>query len=161
MKVQATSYSFNAAAKTITFSGVIPANLESILHVANATTGALLFQPQAGALFAGTYSSPVLTLACSTTGMANGDRLLIFVEDGSASQTIDGRSSTPTTLATLSKARPERPRSRRMNRVIEDAGTEAWPAIRRSGRPSVRMAARRESEGAVRVCTVMRSFSPL
>jgi len=84
MKVQATSYTFNAVAKTVTFSGLVPASLESILHVANVTTGTLLFQPQGGALLTGTWSSPVLTLACSTAGMANGDRLLIFVEDGAA-----------------------------------------------------------------------------
>jgi hypothetical protein len=41
-----------------------------------------------------------------------------------------------------------------MNRVIDDADTEAWVAIRRSGRPSVRMAARSESDGAIR-CTIM------
>lgn len=66
-------------------------------------------------------------------------------------QRATGRSSTPTALATRSKARLERPRSRRMNLVIVDAGTEAWPAIRRNGRPSVRMAARRESEITFRV----------
>lgn len=94
MKIQATNYTFNAAAKTITFSGLVPANLESILHVANVTTGTLLFQPQAGALFTGTWSSPVLTLACSTTGMANSDRLLIFVEDGATTTVVsDGGSS--------------------------------------------------------------------
>jgi hypothetical protein len=36
-----------------------------------------------------------------------------------------------------------------MNRVIEDAGSLAWPAIRRSGRPSVRTAARSESEAEI------------
>jgi hypothetical protein len=94
MKIQATSYTFNAGAKTISFSGVVPASLESILHVANVTTGALLFQPQAGPLFTGTWSSPVLTLAASTTGMTNTDRLLIFLEDGAATQPVsDGGGS--------------------------------------------------------------------
>jgi hypothetical protein len=37
-----------------------------------------------------------------------------------------------------------------MNRQMVDAGTDALAAIRRRGRPSVRMAARRESEIAVR-----------
>jgi len=38
-----------------------------------------------------------------------------------------------------------------MNLVIVDAGTEAWPAIRRNVRPSVRMAARRLSLTTFRV----------
>jgi hypothetical protein len=41
-----------------------------------------------------------------------------------------------------------------MNLVIDEAGREADRAIRRSGRPSVRMAARRLSDGAIR-CTFM------
>jgi hypothetical protein len=41
-----------------------------------------------------------------------------------------------------------------MNRVIDEAGSLADSAIRRSGRPSVRMAARRLSDGAIR-CTFM------
>jgi hypothetical protein len=36
-----------------------------------------------------------------------------------------------------------------MNRVIEDAGSLAWPAIRRSGRPSIKTAARKESEAEI------------
>lgn len=82
MRILSTGYTFNAAGKTITFTGSIPPSLESILQVTNVTTGTLMFQPQAGAAFSGTWSSPTLTLACDTTGMANSDRLLILFEDG-------------------------------------------------------------------------------
>lgn len=84
MKIQipAGGYIFNAAAKTITFLGLIPASLDRIRQVTNVTRGRLYFQPQAGAAFSGSYASPVLTLAADTTGHANGDSLLILVDDG-------------------------------------------------------------------------------
>jgi hypothetical protein len=63
-----------------------------------------------------------------------------------------GLISRSTTAATRSKARLDSPRCRRMNRVIEDAGRLACAAILLSGRPSMRMAARRLSDGAIR-CT--------
>lgn len=75
---------FSASAKTITFATTIPASISHILHVTNVTTGTLMFQPQAGAAFTGTYASPVLTLACSTAGMADTDKLEIFYDDGLA-----------------------------------------------------------------------------
>jgi hypothetical protein len=92
MKRQATSYTFNALAKTITFSGFIPASLESILFVDNRTTGTLMLAPAGGALLTGTYVSPVLTLAVPTGGMLNTDDLLIFVDDGSATVAISATS---------------------------------------------------------------------
>lgn len=76
------AYSFNASAKTITFSGTVPAAIGNIMHVTNITRGVIYFQPQAGSSFTGTYASPVLTLAASTTGHSNGDELLIVYDDG-------------------------------------------------------------------------------
>jgi hypothetical protein len=78
------TYTFSASAKTITFSGAVPAHISNIMHVTNMTRGVLYFQPQAGASFTGTYSSPVLTLAASTTGHADTDQLLIVYDDGTA-----------------------------------------------------------------------------
>jgi hypothetical protein len=82
MKQIATSYTFNASAKTITFTGLIPSSLERILHVTNVTQGALYFQPQAGSSYSGSYSSPVLTLSASTAGHSDADKLIIFYDDG-------------------------------------------------------------------------------
>lgn len=96
-------YSFNASAKTITFTGVVPAHIGNIMHVANVTRGVIYFQPQAGVALSGSYTSPTLTLNCSTTGHANGDKLLIVYDDGSplvavsdngGSLTVEGRGYT-------------------------------------------------------------------
>lgn len=89
MKIQATNYAFNATAKTVTFSGVVPASLESILFVDNRTRGTLMLSPGGGSLLTGTYSSPVLTLACSTAGMADTDDLLIFIDDGATTVPVN------------------------------------------------------------------------
>ncbi len=75
---------FNASAGTITFATTIPLTISHILHITNVTRGVLYFQPQAGALFTGTYASPVLTLAASTIGHADADKLEIFYDDGLA-----------------------------------------------------------------------------
>jgi hypothetical protein len=75
-------------------------------------------------------------------------RVAFFVS-GSHADLARGRNSSPTAAATRSKARLERPRSRRTNLLIELAGNLACPAIRRSGRPSVRTAARSESEAEI------------
>lgn len=83
-------YSFNAAAKTITFTGTVPAAISNIMHVANISRGVIYFQPQAGPLFSGTYASGVLTLACSTTGHANGDQLLVMYDDGATVLPVSG-----------------------------------------------------------------------
>ena len=82
-----TGYTFNKTAGTITFTGNAPPNLESILTVTNCTTpganGGVLYQPQAGTGYLGTYVSPVLTLSANTSSMNNTDRLFILFDDGS------------------------------------------------------------------------------
>lgn len=80
----AANYTFNASAKTITFSGTVPAGISNIMHITNITRGVLYFQPQAGAAFTGTYTSPTLTLAASTSGHSNSDELLIVYDDAAA-----------------------------------------------------------------------------
>lgn len=81
------NYSFNASAKTITFSGTIPARISNVMHVANITRGAIYFQPQAGVAFSGSYTSPVLTLAASTSGHSSSDELLIVLDDSTTALT--------------------------------------------------------------------------
>jgi hypothetical protein len=83
----AANYSFNASAKTITFSGTIPARISNVMHVANITRGVIYFQPQAGVAFSGSYTSPVLTLAASTSGHSSSDDLLIVLDDSTTALT--------------------------------------------------------------------------
>lgn len=73
---------FNAAQKKLTFSGPIPSRQGAILSVVNNTRGAILYQPQGGSVYTGTWASPVLTLAASTTGHADGDDLSVWIDDG-------------------------------------------------------------------------------
>ena len=83
------TFSVAGATPAITFATTIPATISHILHVTNITTGQLIYQPQAGLLFSGTYASPTLTLNCSKAGMAGTDKLEIFWDDG-ASEALDG-----------------------------------------------------------------------
>jgi hypothetical protein len=86
------SYSFNAAAKTLTFTAQIPARHGLILSVARAR-GGLLYQPQ-DANYGGTWSSPTLTFAQDTAGYSNGDDLEVWLDDGATSTSVsDGGGS--------------------------------------------------------------------
>lgn len=62
-----------------------------------------------------------------------------------------GTKSRPTAALTRSKERVVMSRSRRMNRVMIVAGTLACLAMRSAGLPSRMMAARKASDGAVRL----------
>jgi len=79
------TFSFDAAAKTVTFSAPIPSYQAQIVSILNVTRQAWLYVP---ARTGGTWSSPVLTLAASTVGHANSDVLQIYVDDGSDSATV-------------------------------------------------------------------------
>jgi hypothetical protein len=83
------TFSFNATAKTITFSAPIPASQQQILAVLNVTRNAWLYLPVQAA-YGGTWSSPVLTVTASTTGHSNSDVLQIFVDDGLATTAVTG-----------------------------------------------------------------------
>jgi hypothetical protein len=107
----AANYSFNASAKTITFSTTVPAAITNIMHVTNVTRGVLYFQPQAGSAFSGTYSSPTLTLSASTSGHSDSDVLLIVYDDGASSVPVTDNSSSLTVdgkayLASVDITRP-------------------------------------------------------
>jgi hypothetical protein len=77
---------FSAAAGTISFATTVPASISHILRVVNLTRAVVLFDPTAesgtGYLSSATYASPVLTLAISTDGMADSDKLFIEYDDG-------------------------------------------------------------------------------
>jgi hypothetical protein len=87
MKIQQTSYTFDKTAKTITFTGTIPATLDKILAVVNTTANIIIYNPASTAT-GGTYSSPTLTLTYNTGSMNNTDKLLIYLEDGNAYNTV-------------------------------------------------------------------------
>lgn len=72
------TYVFNAAAGTITFSGVT-LTLEQILLVVDSTTSAILYsigQPALG----GTYAGGILTLTTLPVGASNTDHLQIYID---------------------------------------------------------------------------------
>lgn len=75
------NYTFNAAAKQITFTDYTTIRLESIFAITNATTGAYIYAPAAGPTYAGSVSGNVLTLAYDTTSMNNTDKLQIRYDD--------------------------------------------------------------------------------
>jgi hypothetical protein len=81
------TFTFDATARTITFSAPIPASQQQILAVLNVTRGAWLYLPVQAA-YGGAWASPTLTVAASTTGHSNSDTLQIFVDDGLASTAI-------------------------------------------------------------------------
>jgi hypothetical protein len=82
MKAPARSsgYSYNAAQKQVAFSSPIPASQAHILGVWNTTRGVWLYQPRLG--FLGTWASPILTVATSTSGHSDTDQLELFWDDG-------------------------------------------------------------------------------
>ena len=113
MKRIVTAYTFNASAKTITFTGFTTLELERILLITNVTRNAIIYN---FASTGGTVSTNVLTLFSSinTTGMANADKLQIFYDypesigvagtantDVSTVQGISGGVPLPVSMASL------------------------------------------------------------
>src|SRR3990167_6447568 len=88
MKQKIITYTFSAAAKTITFSDYGSITLESVLAVINATDQITIFNPTNTSL-GGTVATNVLTLEYDTTSMADTDKLIIYYDDNTA-QPISG-----------------------------------------------------------------------
>lgn len=79
MKKLVTSYTFNAAAKTVVSSAF--SSLENILLITNVTDNVIIYNfadPSKG----GSLSGTTLTLTHDTTSMADADKLQVFVDDG-------------------------------------------------------------------------------
>lgn len=87
------SYSFNAATKEVTISGVTTVTLEQFLLIVNATQDSVIYNPTCADL-GGTLSGNILTLDYDTTTFSNTDDLQIHF---ALNSTTD---STPTILAT-------------------------------------------------------------
>jgi hypothetical protein len=86
MKVLFTDYTFNAAAKTITFNTSTSVGLNNVLLITNVTDNIIIYNfanPNLG----GTISNNVLTLTYNTTSMSNIDSLQIFIDIGGGAAT--------------------------------------------------------------------------
>lgn len=123
----AANYSFNASAKTITFSGTIPARISNVMHVANITRGVIYFQPQAGVAFSGSYTSPVLTLAASTSGHSSSDELLIVLDDSTTALTDDQlrASAVPVSVSGVATAANQATTNTTLGNIDGDIGAPA------------------------------------
>lgn len=71
-------YTFNAAAKTITFNALGSLDLSYLQAITNATTGTIIFQ-YTNPVLGGAISGNVLTLAYDTTTMSDADTLTIIM----------------------------------------------------------------------------------
>ncbi len=79
--IPATGYSFNAAAKTVTFSDYSSISLEGVLLITNITDNVIIYNFSTVGK-GGTVTTNVLTLDYDTTGMSDTDDLQIFYDDG-------------------------------------------------------------------------------
>jgi hypothetical protein len=80
MKILFENYSFNSAAKTVTFNTSDVITLEQLLIITNVTTNKIIYNfadPNAG----GIIVNNVLTLDFNTTTMSSSDKLQIFVDN--------------------------------------------------------------------------------
>ena len=73
------THTFDKVAQTVTMSGLPSLSLEQILLITNTTRGTIIYS-FADSTLGGTLSGSVLTLATSTTAMANTDKLQIYVD---------------------------------------------------------------------------------
>lgn len=79
MKKLITNYTFNAAAKQITFTDFTSISIKNVLLITNVTDNILIYNFASPAL-GGTTSSNVLTLTYNTASMENTDNLQIFYD---------------------------------------------------------------------------------
>ncbi len=89
--VPAADYTFNASAKTVTFSANYSTlALSDILYILNTKSGTatVVYDPTVAAK-GGTYQGRTLTLAHDTTSMSNSDPLQIIVAEGDVGSQIN------------------------------------------------------------------------
>ena len=89
--VPAANYTFNASAKTVTFSANYSSlALSDILYILNTKSGTatVIYDPTVAAK-GGTYSGRTLTLAHDTTSMSNSDPLQIIIAEGDVASAIN------------------------------------------------------------------------
>lgn len=87
MKTLIKNYTFDASAKTVTFSDYTSISLNRVLLITNVTDNVIIYNfadPAAG----GSVATNVLTLDYDTTAMDDTDALQIFYDDENAAQTV-------------------------------------------------------------------------
>jgi hypothetical protein len=83
------SYTFNAAAKTVTFSGLREIiNLSNILVITNVTTNTIIYNFASEAKGNTSFINNILTLDFDTTSMSNSDLLSIYLDVESTEETL-------------------------------------------------------------------------
>jgi len=89
LRLQITNYTFNAIAKTVTFTDYTTIRLDSVLIITNVTDNLPIYNftqgvqlPEYPDGLGGTVSGNVLTLHYDTSAMSDGDSLQIFYDDG-------------------------------------------------------------------------------
>lgn len=80
MKLKINNYTFNAAARTVTFTDYASISLAGLLLITNVTDNKIIYN-FAKSASGGTVSNNVLTLNYNTTSMSNTDSLQIFYDD--------------------------------------------------------------------------------
>ena len=111
MKILFENYSFNAAAKTVTFNTADSITLEQLLIITNVTTNNIIYNfadPNAG----GVIENNVLTLNYDTTSMSSEGRLQIFLDN----------ILTPSSDETLQLVNEQTELLRRMTKLLEPSG---------------------------------------
>lgn len=89
MKIIVSNYTFDASEKKITFTDYNPIVIERVLLITNITDNIIIYNfadPTKG----GTAATNVLTLTYDTTSMSDTDKLQIFYDDASTTQSISG-----------------------------------------------------------------------
>jgi hypothetical protein len=99
MKIKVQNYTFDKAAKTVTFTDYGTIRLDSILAIVNVTTQDVIYNPSAPTL-GGTVATNVLTLEFDTSAMDNTDKLLIYYDENTSVLPINAATETGN-LATL------------------------------------------------------------
>ena len=83
------SYTFDATAKTVTFSGLRQTiNLSNILLITNVTRNTIIYNFADSASGAASFTNNVLTLDYDTTSQSNGDVLQIFLDIESKEESL-------------------------------------------------------------------------
>ena len=74
------NYTFNAAAKTISFDDLAAPRLEGLQLITHLASGAIIYQFNSASK-GGSFAGKVLTLDYDTTGLSNGDKLQIIYNE--------------------------------------------------------------------------------
>jgi hypothetical protein len=80
MKIKLDNYTFNPAAKTVTFTDYASLDLSDVILITNVTDGTIIFN-FASPNLVGSVAANVLTLNYNTSAMSSTDKLAIYLDD--------------------------------------------------------------------------------